>query len=611
MQLRKHSTINLLSRVKWFVIDAVLIYSAGFISLFLRFENGIPKNYPYRLSMAMLWIIPIYLLYLLFTKTYTTLWKYAGGFTYLQLGFSSFIAGGVTIVLDLIFIHEPRLSLSVLFLTSVFSFFLMSFARFGTNLTANIDHLMHRNGGEYKRVLVIGAGEAAAWLMSESGRRKIKPVALLDDSDKKQGQYVNGVKVVGKIDDVGEVAQRYRVSEIIIAIPALKKKRFQEVAVACASTKIPTKTVTELQNIGENGTPTIRDLNYEDFLSRNEVELDIEKISGYLKGKTVLVTGGAGSIGSEICRQVMRFSPKKLIVFDIYENTAYELLVELQQKYGRDVPVEVCIGSIRDKARLEEVFGQYKPSVVFHAAAHKHVPLMESAPNEAIKNNVLGTRNVLEAADEVRVERFVILSTDKAVNPTNVMGATKRVAEMMIQCFKPKSGMKCMAVRFGNVLGSHGSVIPLFINQIQNGGPVTVTDPDIKRYFMTIPEAAQLVLEAGGLAQSGAIYVLDMGEQIRIIDVAQQLIRFYGYEPGIEMKIDITGLRPGEKMYEELMTEDEKKKITRTENNMIYVAPRAEVDENVFWRKIGELDGSVEILGEIVDTYRPELQAAG
>ena len=340
----------------------------------------------------------------------------------------------------------------------------------------------------------------------------------------------------------------------------------------------------------------------------------MELIRGYLAGKVVLVTGGGGSIGSEISRQIMRFSPKLLLIFDVYENCAYELECELKQKYGADCPIEVLIGSIRDKARLDDVFERYHPSVVFHAAAHKHVPLMEVSPAEAVKNNVFGTRNLLQSASEHGVERFVQLSTDKAVNPTNVMGATKRITEMLLQSYARHSKMKCMAVRFGNVLGSHGSVIPLFESQIRQGGPVTLTDPDITRYFMTIPEAAQLVLEAGALAQSGAIYVLDMGQPVRIKDLAKKLIRFYGYEPDVDIPIQITGLRPGEKLYEELLMDHERDRMTRTAHNKIFVAPPIPIEEDAFENQLGRLKEAaaendnervVETLVEIVGTYTP------
>ena len=360
--------------------------------------------------------------------------------------------------------------------------------------------------------------------------------------------------------------------------------------------------------------PAFRELNTSDFLSRAEVALDMEMIRGYLTDHVVLVTGGGGSIGSEICRQIMRFNPRLLLIFDIYENCAYELECELRQKYGGDCPIEVLIGSIRDKHRLDDIFEAYHPSVVFHAAAHKHVPLMEVSPGEAVKNNVFGTRNLLQSASEHGVERFVQLSTDKAVNPTNVMGATKRVTEMLIQSYARNTKMKCMAVRFGNVLGSHGSVIPLFEAQIRKGGPVTLTHPDITRYFMTIPEAAQLVLQAGGLANSGAIYVLDMGEPVKIMDLAKKLIRFYGYEPGVDMDIKIVGLRPGEKLYEELLMDKESAGMIRTAHNKIFVAPPIVLDEREFEAQLGQLDCAIQAddaqaivdgLRDIVQTYKP------
>ena len=357
----------------------------------------------------------------------------------------------------------------------------------------------------------------------------------------------------------------------------------------------------------------MRPVAIEDLLGRDTIKVNMQEIFQYLKGKVILVTGGGGSIGSELCRQIAAHEPKQLIIFDIYENCAYELQMELQQKYGRDVPITVLVGSIRDKARLDEVFETYHPTVVFHAAAHKHVPLMEISPAEAVKNNVFGTKNLLVSASEHGVERLVQLSTDKAVNPTSVMGCTKRLCEMLIQTFAGNTDMKCVAVRFGNVLGSHGSVIPLFEAQIKKGGPVTLTDPNIERYFMTIPEAAQLVLQAGALAESGSIYVLDMGEPVKIMDLAKQLIRFYGYEPGVNMDIKIVGLRPGEKLYEELMMDEEQDKMRRTGHNKIFVAPPRNIDLGEFYQQLQELsaaaehndDNVVAQLAKMVPTFTP------
>ena len=466
-------------------------------------------------------------------------------------------------------------------------------------------------------VLIVGAGEAGAWAINvcKSNKEYGHAVVAVDDDPAKLNQTIHGVPVKGTLEDIPELCTRYGIHSIIIAIPTLKGSKLSHVIDLCVSTHCAVQLLSDPQLVG-SGAPqqeVFRELNPADFLSREEVTLDTDKISGYLTGKTVLVTGGGGSIGSELCRQVMRFKPGKLLIFDIYENCAYELLMELQQKYGRDIPVTVLIGSIRDKKRLDEVFETYHPTVVFHAAAHKHVPLMEVSPAEAVKNNVLGTKNLLVSASEHGVERFVQLSTDKAVNPTSVMGCTKRICEMLIQTFAGNTDMKCVAVRFGNVLGSHGSVIPLFEAQIKKGGPVTLTDANIERYFMTIPEAAQLVLQAGALAESGSIYVLDMGEPVKIMDLAKQLIRFYGYEPGVNMEIKIVGLRPGEKLYEELMMDEEQGKMRRTEHNKIFVASPRDIDLAVFYQQLQDLaaaaqhndEGVVDQLEKMIPTFTP------
>ena len=468
-------------------------------------------------------------------------------------------------------------------------------------------------------LLIVGAGNAGAWavnLCKNKNQSFGNPVCLVDDDLTKKGLRVQGVPVRGTISDIPELVRKYHIVEIVIAITTLKGDRLTEIINLCNSTHCRVRMLSDPQAVDENGNPVaagFRELNTADFLSRDEIQLNNAQISEYLHDKVVLVTGGGGSIGSELCRQIMRYQPRRLLIFDIYENCAYELETELRNKYGAEAPVITLIGSIRDKARLDEVFETYHPSVVFHAAAHKHVPLMEISPAEAVKNNVFGTKNLLTSAAEHGVERFVQLSTDKAVNPTNVMGCTKRLCEMLIQSFASGTDMKCVAVRFGNVLGSHGSVIPLFEEQIKRGGPVTITHPDIVRYFMTITEAAQLVLQAGGLAKGGSIYVLDMGEPVKIMDLATRLIRFYGYEPGVNMQVKITGLRPGEKLYEELLMDAEQDKMLKTAHNKIFIAPPMDIDLEKFYTQLQELkvsahhndDAVVECLQEMVPSYHP------
>lgn len=475
-----------------------------------------------------------------------------------------------------------------------------------------------------KSVMVIGAGEAGAYvinrLLSDTGYHS-KSIVLVDDDSEKLGAKIQNVPVRGVSKDIPDLVVQYGVQEILIAIPSLKGKAYADLISICNETGCRIRVLsTTLGDANSETAPgaahpslQFREINPSDFLSREEVKLNIAGISGYLTNKTVLVTGGGGSIGSELCRQVMRFSPEALYIFDFYENNAYELLYELRQIYGQDAHIQVLIGSVQDKKRLEDVFQETRPDVVFHAAAHKHVSLMEFCPSEAIKNNVIGTLNVLESASLAGVERFVLLSTDKAVNPTNVMGASKRVCEMLIQLYVTQTKMKCMAVRFGNVLGSSGSVIPLFERQIRAGGPVTITHPEITRYFMTIPEAAQLVLQAGGLADNGAIYVLDMGEPVRILDLAKKMIRFYGYVPDEDIKIIYTGLRSGEKMYEELLMDSERHQIRRTSHNKISIAPPIPFDDVLLRRQIRQLELSAgqnakdmrKLLRQIVDTYEP------
>lgn len=393
---------------------------------------------------------------------------------------------------------------------------------------------------------------------------RFNPVAIVDDDKMKVGRSILGVKILGTTDDVEKITKEKDIDSIIIAMPSVDNEVKARIIEKCKKTGCKLKIIPGLYQI-LNSTTTmqdkIRDVEVEDLLGRESIKLDNEGIEDYINGKTVLVTGGGGSIGSELCRQIAKFSPKMLIILDIYENNAYDIQNELKNDF-KDLNLKVLIGSIRDRRRLDMIFNKYKPNIVFHAAAHKHVPLMEESPSEAIKNNVFGTFNVAEAADRYKVKRFVMISTDKAVNPTNIMGATKRCCEMIVQAFNERSDTEFVAVRFGNVLGSNGSVIPLFKKQIKNGGPVTVTHKDITRFFMLIPEAAQLVLQAGAYARGGEVFVLDMGKPVKIYDLAEDLIRLSGLEPGNDIAIKVTGLRPGEKLYEELLMSEEGLKDT-------------------------------------------------
>lgn len=473
--------------------------------------------------------------------------------------------------------------------------------------------LVYRTGRRFKtrmivsqdsqRVLVVGAGSAGQMIINElkeNPQLKKVPVGIIDDDINKIGRVIHNVKILGNTSQVKEIVEKENVDEIILAMANVDKARKSEIINICKETKCKLKTIPGIYEIidGKVDIKKIRDVDIEDLLGREPIKVNMEDMSGYIEERTVLVTGGGGSIGSELCRQIASFNPKHLIIVDNYENNAYAIQQELIRRYEGKLNLSTIIASIREYKRMDEIFNEYKPDVVFHAAAHKHVPLMENSPSEAIKNNIFGTLNVARIADAYKVKRMVLISTDKAVNPTNIMGATKRAAEMIIQTINKNSETEFVAVRFGNVLGSNGSVIPLFKKQIAEGGPVTITHPDIIRYFMTIPEAVQLVLQAGAMAKGGEIFILDMGEPVKIVDLANNLIRLSGFEPGVDIKIEYSGLRAGEKLYEELLMSEEG--LTKTANSKIFIGKPVEFDTK-------KVIHNLEMLKKIVDNEDVEL----
>ena len=475
----------------------------------------------------------------------------------------------------------------------------------------------YRQTTEPVNIMIIGAGEATNVLLREIQNSRYmynsRVSCIIDDDHKKVGKYIRGVKVVGTRDKIKESAKLYGIDEIIFAIPSASVEVKRDILNICKETDCNLKILPGVYQMvdGEVNVNSIRNVDVLDLLGRDPIEVDIDSIMGYVKDKTIMVTGGGGSIGSELCRQLVSHQPKCLIIFDIYENNAYDIQQELRINYP-NANVVTLIGSIRNTKRLEEVFETYKPQIIYHAAAHKHVPLMEVSPNEAVKNNVVGTWNVARMADKYNVDKFVMISTDKAVNPTNVMGATKRICEMIIQTYNEISKTDFVAVRFGNVLGSNGSVIPLFKRQIEAGGPVTVTHPDIIRYFMTIPEAVSLVLQAGAYAKGGEIFILDMGDPVKIDDLAKNLIRLSGYTLGVNMEIKYTGLRPGEKLYEELLMKEEG--LQDTKNKLIHIGKPIEFDKEHFFDNLealkeaaySETDDIRTLLKKVAPTYHPK-----
>lgn len=563
---------------KLIVYDIVLLALALYLSLLLRLDFIISNEYMEFFKYA---VVPVILITLFFNKIfklYDSIWKYASIEELISIIYSLSLSNVVIILYNYFVTYKLLETRYMRFpYAAHIIFWILSVAFLGgTRFLYRV--VGERHSGKTcdkkkNRLLIIGAGDAAALLIKEIKKNtnlNYEIIGLIDDNEEKVGKAINGVTVIGSRKDILSISEEKEIEEIILAIPSVEVTTKREIINICKNTKAKLKTLPGIYEIidGKVSISKIRDVSIEDLLGREEVKLNNNNINKYIKDKVVLVTGGGGSIGSELCRQITRFKPKKLLILDIYENNAYDLQMELNYSHP-NLDKEVIIASIREENRLREIFEKYKPEVVFHAAAHKHVPLMESNPAEAVKNNIIGTYNLVKCSHEYKVKKFVQISTDKAVNPTNIMGATKRFCEIMIQAFDKISKTEYVAVRFGNVLGSNGSVIPLFKKQIAHGGPVTVTHPDINRFFMTIPEAAQLVIQAGGMAKGGEIFVLDMGEPVKINDLARDLIRLSGYEPDIDIKIKYTGLRPGEKLYEELLMDEIS--LTNTEHDKIYV----------------------------------------
>lgn len=583
---RKSFFILSLRRLLLVLIDAVSVNLAfvGICAMNYPWDEFVTQIVPALIGRS-LYTALVFVCTYMFFGLYNSLWEYAGLHELIRCAGASAVATFITIGIDsmadrLAFLDAQVLRVSVYFtavllITAVVGSVRLIYRVVRRVSKAHADSLLLRNR-KNKRVMIIGAGDMGLLILKEYESKSFangKPVVFVDDSPLKRGRHVEGVPIKGTCEDIPELAKKYRINEIIYAIPSASPQRRSEILRLAMETGCTLKTSLSIQEITEKSAneTTVRDVEITDLLARPEVTLNTE-ICSYLKGQTVVVTGGGGSIGSEICTQVARYSPEKIIIFDNYENNAFVLKNKLDRKYKGKVQFFIRIGSVQDPVRLKEVFEEFKPSVVFHAAAHKHVPLMEDSPCEAVKNNIFGTYNTAQAAIDSKVKKFVILSTDKAVNPTNVMGATKRVTELIIQYFERKNtDTHFAAVRFGNVLGSNGSVIPIFKEQIACGGPVTVTHKDITRYFMTIPEAAQLVVQAGGIAKGGEIFVLDMGEPVSITSLAEKLITLSGYKPYEDIKIEFTGLRPGEKLYEELTLSEEETQMQLTCNDKIFV----------------------------------------
>lgn len=601
--------------------DACAVFVAAFSALWLRYEfvyRNIEKSYLDRLWKCLPLLIASAILVFSLFKLYSSLWAYAGAMEVFNVTVACVSEGILSIGIVALVHHgvDTPLPRSFYILYGGILWILILLSRFAYRaLRSFVDWRQYRN--EQRKVLIVGAGDAGNALIKEirnSRHLNMNIVGVIDDAQSKIGGYIHGIKILGDRNKIVDVAEKTGAKEIIIAIPSASPGKLKELLDICKQTNCELKKLPGIYQFvnGDVSVSNLKNVDVNDLLGREPIKVDLTSILDYVAGKVIMVTGGGGSIGSELCRQIASHNPKQLVLVDIYENSTYDIQQELRNSFPR-LNLVVLIASVRNTKRMDMIFEKYKPDIVYHAAAHKHVPLMEDSPNEAVKNNVLGTWKVVQAADKWKVKRFVMISTDKAVNPTNIMGATKRICEMIIQTYDKHSDTEFVAVRFGNVLGSNGSVIPLFKKQIEAGGPVTVTHPDIIRYFMTIPEAVSLVLQAGAYAKGGEIFVLDMGEPVKILDLAKNLIRLSGHKPGDDIKIEFTGLRPGEKLYEEMLMDEEG--LQDTENKLIHIGKPMEFDEKKFMEQLEQLrdyvveepDDIREWVRKIVPTYKPKI----
>lgn len=617
MKMGKRKEINyqlLVRRICLVVLDIVCILLASYMALATRFEfrfDQIPKEFFEVLSRYEGYSVIVTLVVFWIFRIYSSLWEYAGMEEVIGIAGACIVAELCEV--SLIVGFGAILPRSYYLLHMIYLLLLVGASRMSYRILRQKRQDYRAPFQKKTRVMIVGAGEAGRTLIHEIQNSRYlnqKVCCVIDDSKRKIGRYILGIRVAGDRYSIPKNVKRYDIEQIIITIPSADRLQLRPILDICKETECILKILPGVYQLvnGEVSVSKLRPVKIDDLLGRDEIKVNMDEIMDYVSGKVIMVTGGGGSIGSELCRQIAGHKPKQLIIFDIYENNAYEIQQELRRSHP-DLNLVVLIGSVRDENRLDMVFEKYRPEIIYHAAAHKHVPLMEDSPNEAVKNNVLGTYKMVLMADKWKTKRFVMISTDKAVNPTNIMGASKRICEMIIQTFNKQSDTEYVAVRFGNVLGSNGSVIPLFKKQIEAGGPLTVTHPDIIRYFMTISEAVSLVLQAGAYAKGGEIFVLDMGEPVKILDLARNMIRLSGLIPDKDIAIEFTGLRPGEKLYEELLMDEEG--MTDTPNKLIHIGHPIDVDETKLYYALRILEEAAEnetddmrlIVESVVPTY--------